>query len=42
MDMPKGVPAAARERLQEVADRCPVATSIHPDTKIELTIHWPD
>ena len=42
MDMPKGVPAAARERLKEVADRCPVATSIHPDTKIELAIHWAD
>lgn len=42
MAMPKGVPAAARERLKEVADRCPVACSIHPETKIELSIRWPD
>lgn len=42
MEMPKGVPKAARERLKEVADRCPVASSIHPDTLVELTIHWGD
>lgn len=42
LSMPRGVPFAARERLREVADRCPVACSIHPETKIELTIGWPD
>lgn len=42
MMMPTGVPVAARERLREAADRCPVACSVHPDTKIELTIRWPD
>lgn len=42
MTMPRGVPAVARERLREVADRCPVACSIHPDTRVELSIAWPD
>ena len=42
MEMPKGVPTAARERLKEAADRCPVACSIHPDTKVELAIRWSD
>ncbi|MEZ4283067.1 MAG: OsmC family protein [Myxococcota bacterium] len=42
MEMPKGVPATARERLREAADRCPVACSIHPDTQVELTIRWGD
>ena len=41
-DMPPGVPAAAREPLKGAADRCPVACSIHPDTKVELTLRWPD
>ena len=42
MDMPKGVPQAARDRLRDAADRCPVASSLHPDTIVELTIRWPD
>ncbi len=41
-DMPRGVPEAAREPLKGAADRCPVACSIHPDTKVELTLRWPD
>lgn len=42
MEMPKGIPVAARERLRDAADRCPVACSIHPDTKVELSIRWAD
>ncbi len=41
-EMPKGVPQAARERLKDAADRCPVASSIHPDTRVELSMHWGD
>jgi len=40
MDMPPGVPASARDRLKDAADRCPVACSIHPDTRVELAIRW--
>jgi len=38
--MPAGLPEAARTRLEETAQRCPVATSLHPDTKIDLRMHW--
>ncbi len=41
-DMPRDVPQVARERLKDAADRCPVACSIHPDTKVELTLRWAD
>jgi putative redox protein len=40
LELPEGLPAAARERLEEVARGCPVAASIHPETKVELTIRW--
>jgi uncharacterized OsmC-like protein len=38
--MPAGLPDAARARLEETAQRCPVATSLHPDTKIDLRMRW--
>ena len=40
LELPEGLPEAARERLEEVARGCPVAASIHPETKVELTLRW--
>lgn len=40
LDLPDGLPAAARARLEEVARGCPVAASIHPETKVDLTLRW--
>ncbi len=40
LDLPEGLPAAARERLEGVARGCPVAASIHPETKVDLTLRW--
>ena len=40
LDMPAGLPEAARERLEQTARGCPVASSIHPDLRIDLTIRW--
>ena len=40
LELPEGLPAAARERLEEVARGCPVAASIHPETNVELTLRW--
>jgi len=40
LDLPEGLPDAARERLEAVARGCPVAASIHPETKVDLTLRW--
>jgi uncharacterized OsmC-like protein len=40
LDLPKGLPLAAHDRLEEVARGCPVAASLHPDTKVDLTLRW--
>ena len=40
LDMPKGLSAAARERLEETARGCPVAESLHPDTIVDLSMRW--
>ncbi len=40
LSMPEGTPPEARERLEEAARGCPVAASIHPDTKVELEMEW--
>jgi len=40
IEMPTGLPESARVRLEETAHRCPVATSLHPDTKIDLRMRW--
>ena len=40
LSMPAGLPDAARVRLEETARGCPVATSIHPDTRVELSLSW--
>jgi len=40
LDLPEGLPLAARERLEEVARGCPVAASLHPDTRVDLALRW--
>jgi uncharacterized OsmC-like protein len=40
IEMPAGLPEAAHSRLEESAHRCPVAASLHPDTKIDLRMSW--
>lgn len=40
LDMPAGIPVAARDRLERTARGCPVARSIHPETAVELEIRW--
>jgi uncharacterized OsmC-like protein len=42
IDMPAGLSAAHRARLEEVAHGCPVTRSLHPDVKIPLTFRYPD
>jgi uncharacterized OsmC-like protein len=42
IDMPAGLSAAHRARLQEVAQGCPVSRSLHPDVAIPMTFHYPD
>ena len=40
IEMPAGLPPASRSVLEETAHGCPVAMSIHPDTKIDLDLRW--
>lgn len=40
LDMPGGLPAEARERLEQTARGCPVAASIHPDLEVDLRLRW--
>jgi putative redox protein len=40
LDLPAGLPEASRPRLEEAARGCPVASSLHPDTAIDLTLRW--
>jgi len=40
LDMPAGLTAAARTRLEETARGCPVAESLHPDTIVDLSMRW--
>lgn len=40
LTMPAGLPDAARARLEESARDCPVAASIHPDTRVDLEMSW--
>ena len=38
LSLPDDLPQAARTRLEEVARNCPVASSIHPETIIDLRV----
>ncbi len=40
LSLPPGLPEVAHARLEEAARGCPVAASIHPETKIELEMSW--
>ena len=40
LTIPGALPEEARAQLEEAARGCPVATSIHPDTRVELTLLW--
>ena len=40
LTMPAGLPETARTRLEKTARGCPVAASIHPDTRVDLTLKW--
>src|ERR1043165_880554 len=42
LNMPAGIPAAARERLQKIAHGCPVALSLHPEVVQEVSFVYPD
>jgi putative redox protein len=40
LSMPGGIAPSARDQLEDAARRCPVATSLHPDTLIDLSMRW--
>ncbi len=39
-DLPGGFEPAARRRLEEAAEGCPVMRSIHPDLETEIAFAW--
>jgi putative redox protein len=42
IDFPAGIADGQRTRLENIARGCPVARSIHPDIKLDLTFTYPD
>ena len=42
IDMPAGLSAAHRTRMEEVAHGCPVMRSLHPDVKLPISFRYPD
>ncbi len=42
IDMPAGLSAAQRARLEEATHGCPVARSLHPDVKLPVSFRYPD
>ncbi len=42
LQMPAGLTAEQRTRLEEAGRHCPVARSLHPDVKLPLTFSYPD
>lgn len=42
IDMPAGLGADARAKLERTARHCPVHHSLHPDLQVELTFAYPD
>jgi len=41
IDMPPGVPAELRPRLERAAAACPVHHSLHPEVAAEVAWNWP-
>jgi putative redox protein len=41
VDMPAGLSAEHRARLEEVGRGCPVARSLHPEVAVPLVFHYP-
>jgi putative redox protein len=42
LSFPAGIPHQYRTRLREIGDNCPVAKSLHPDLKLDVTYNFPD
>jgi putative redox protein len=42
IDFPAGIATSHRTRLENIARACPVAKSIHPDIKLDVTFTYPD
>jgi uncharacterized OsmC-like protein len=42
IEMPAGLSAAQRARMEEAALGCPVARSLHPDVRAPITFSYPD
>lgn len=42
IDMPAGLSAAQRARMEEAAHTCPVSRSLHPDVKLPMSFLYPD
>lgn len=42
IDMPAGLSAPHRARMEQAAHECPVMRSLHPDTKLPVTFRYPD
>ena len=42
MAMPRGIPSAAREKIQKIAHTCPVALSLHPEVVQDVSFTYPD
>jgi uncharacterized OsmC-like protein len=40
LEMPSGVPSEAHAILEGSARGCPVAASLHPDTRVDLRVSW--
>ncbi|NVJ22827.1 MULTISPECIES: OsmC family protein [Myxococcus] len=42
LQMPAGLSAEHRARLEQVGRECPVARSLHPEVKLPMTFSYPD
>lgn len=42
LQMPAGLSAEHRARLEQVGRECPVARSLHPELKLPMTFSYPD
>jgi putative redox protein len=42
IDVTRGVPSFFREKLEAIANTCPVKKSLHPDVVVSTEFHYPD